>query len=43
VYFFLFGIIALFLSNPFTWTVFIIGIVVLAAAALLNLFLGKRL
>ena len=43
VYFLLFGILALFLSNAFAWTVLIIGIVLLTAAALLNLFLGKKL
>lgn len=43
VYFFIFGILALFLSNPFAWTVLIIGLVLLIAAVLLNLFLGKKL
>ena len=44
VYFLLFGILALCIqSNPFAWTVLIIGIVLLVAAALLNLFLGKKL
>lgn len=43
VYFLLFGILALFLSDAFAWTVLIIGIVLLTAAALLNLFLGKKL
>lgn len=43
VYFLLFGILALFLSDAFAWTVFIIGVVLLTAAVLLNLFLGKRL
>ncbi|MBQ1631686.1 MAG: hypothetical protein II049_02565 [Clostridia bacterium] len=43
VYFFIFGILALFLSNAFAWTVMIIGIVLLIAAVLLNLFLGKKL
>ena len=43
-YFFLFGILALCIgSNPFAWTVLIIGVVLLIAAALLNLFLGKKL
>ena len=43
VYFFVFGILALFLSNAFAWTVLIIGVVLFAAAVLLNLFLGRRL
>lgn len=43
VYFLLFGILSLFLSNAFAWTVAIIGVVLLVAAALLNLFLGKKL
>ena len=43
VYFFIFGILSLFLSNGFAWTVLIIGVVLLIAAALLNLFLGKKL
>ena len=44
VYFLIFGILALCIqSSPFAWTVLIIGIVLLAAAALLNLFLGKKL
>ena len=43
VYFLLFGILSLFLSNGFGWTVLIIGIVLLAAAAILNFFLGKRM
>ena len=43
VYFLLFGILSLFLSNAFAWTVLIIGVVLLIAAALLNLFLGKKL
>lgn len=44
VYFLIFGILALCIqSNPFAWTVLIIGIVLLIAAALLNLFLGKKL
>ena len=42
-YFFLFGILSLFLSNGFAWTVLIIGVVLLIAAALLNFFFGKRL
>ncbi len=43
VYFLLFGILALCIaSNGFAWTVLIIGIVLLAAAAVLNVFLGKR-
>ena len=43
VYFLLFGILALCInSTSFALTVFIIGVVLLAAAALLNLFLGKR-
>ncbi len=43
VYFFIFGILSLFLSDGFAWTVLIIGVVLLIAAALLNLFLGKKL
>lgn len=43
VYFFIFGILSLFLSNGFAWTMLIIGVVLLIAAALLNLFLGKKL
>jgi hypothetical protein len=43
VYFLLFGILALCLSNAFAWTVFIIGLVLLVAAVLLNLFFGKRM
>ena len=43
VYFFIFGILSLFLSKGFAWTVLIIGVVLLIAAALLNLFLGKKL
>lgn len=43
VYFVLFGIISLFSGNPFAWTVFVIGVVLLVTAALLNLFLGKKL
>ena len=43
VYFLLFGIISLFASPGFAWAVFIIGIVLLAAAVLLNLFFGKRM
>ena len=43
VYFLIFGILALFLSNAFAWTVLIIGLVLLATAALLNLFLGRKL
>ena len=43
VYFFIFGILSLFLSNGFAWTVLIIGVVLLIAAARLNLFLGKKL
>ena len=43
IYFLLFGILALCIkSNPFAWIVLIIGIVLLAAAALLNTLLGKR-
>lgn len=43
VYFLLFGILALCInSTGFAWTVLIIGIVLLAAAALLNTLLGKR-
>ena len=43
VYFLLFGILALCIkSNPFAWIVLAIGIVLLAAAALLNVVLGKR-
>ena len=42
VYFLLFGILALCLNNAFAWTVLIIGVVLLAAAALLNALLGKR-
>ena len=34
VYFLLFGILALFLSNAFAWTVLIIGIVLLTAASM---------
>lgn len=43
VYFFLFGVLSLFFSNPFAWTVFLIGVVLFVAAALLNLFLGRKL
>ncbi len=43
VYFFIFGILALFLSDAFAWTVLIIGLVLLLTAVLLNLFLGKKL
>lgn len=43
VYFLLFGLLSLFLSNGFAWTVLIIGIVLLAVAVLLNLFFGKRM
>ena len=43
VYFFIFGILALFLSDAFAWTVLIIGLVQLLTAVLLNLFLGKKL
>ena len=43
VYFVLFGILSLFLSNAFAWTVLIIGIVLMATAVLLNLFLGRKL
>ena len=42
-YFLLFGILSLFLSNSFALTMLIIGIVLLTAAVLLNLFLGKRM
>lgn len=43
VYFLLFGILALCIaSNGFAWTVLIIGLVLLAAAAFLNVLLGKR-
>lgn len=42
-YFLLFGILSLFLSNAFALTMLIIGIVLLTAAVLLNLFLGKRM
>lgn len=43
VYFLLFGILALCIkSTGFAWIVLIIGIVLLAAAALLNTLLGKR-
>ena len=43
LYFLLFGILALCInSTGFAVTVLIIGVVLLAAAALLNLFLGKR-
>ena len=42
VYFLLFGILALCLSNAFAWIVLIIGIVLLAAAFVLNVLLGKR-
>ena len=43
VYFLLFGILALCInSTGFALTVLIIGVVLLTAAALLNLFLGKR-
>lgn len=44
VYFLLFGILALCIGTAgFAWTVFIIGVVLLAVAVLLNLFLGKRM
>jgi len=43
VYFLLFGILALCFSNGFAWAVFIIGLVLLAAAVLVNLFFGKRM
>ena len=42
VYFLLFGILALFLSNTFAWIVLLIGAVLLAAAFVLNVMLGKR-
>ena len=43
VYFLLFGILALCISSTgFAWIVLIIGIVLLAAAAFLNVLLGKR-
>lgn len=43
VYFLLFGILALCIkSNPFAWIVLAVGIVLLAAASLLNVVLGKR-
>ncbi len=42
-YFLLFGIISLFSSAGFAWAVLIIGIVLFAAAVLLNLFFGKRM
>ncbi len=43
VYFLLFGILALCIGkNAFAWVVCIIGIVLLAAASLLNVLLGKR-
>ncbi len=43
-YFLLFGILAICIgSNAFAWTVFIIGIVLLIAAALVNFFFGKRM
>ena len=43
VYFLLFGILALCIhSNAFAWIVLLIGIVLLAAAAILNYLLGKR-
>ncbi len=42
-YFLLFGILSLCIgSNPFAWIVLAIGVVLLAAAALLNTLLGKR-
>jgi hypothetical protein len=43
VYFLLFGIISLFCSPGFAWAVFIIGIVLFAAAVVMNLFFGKRM
>jgi uncharacterized membrane protein len=44
VYFLLFGILALCIgTSGFAWTVFIIGLVLLAAAVLVNLFFGKRM
>ena len=43
VYFLLFGILALCLSDGFALAVFIIGIVLFAAAAILNFLLGKRM
>ena len=44
VYFLLFGILALCIgTSGFAWTVFIIGIVLLAGAALANFFFGKRM
>ena len=42
-WFLLFGILALFLSNGFAWTMLIIGVVLMIAALVLNFFLGKRL
>ena len=42
VYFLLFGILAICLSNTFAWIVLLIGIVLLATAAVLNAILGKR-
>lgn len=44
VYFFLFGILALCIGKPgFAWAVAIIGVVLLVAAVLVNLFFGKRM
>lgn len=43
LWFLLFGILALFLSNGFAWTMLIIGVVLMIAALVLNFFLGKRL
>ncbi len=43
VYFLLFGILSICIkSNPFAWIVLAIGVVLLAAAAVLNLMLGKH-
>ena len=43
VYFLVFGILALCInSTAFAWIVLVIGIVLLAAAAFLNVMLGKR-
>ena len=44
VYFLLFGILSICIaSDGFAWTVFIIGLVLLAGASLANFFFGRRM
>ena len=42
VYFLIFGILSICLTNTFAWIVLVIGVVLLAAAAILNAILGKH-